>query len=123
MEAAVRHEHAHWANGRWWWSHALFAARLLQCGNPVALWVFREYCVEIEIDCDATAVSGQDPKVLARVLLMIYQSTDRRDMAARQALRRRVDVLLAAGPANHALPMPTVVAASALMMAVLPWLV
>jgi len=123
IDATTRHEHAHWADGRWWVSHALFAARLLQSGNPVALWVFREYCLENEIDCDAIAVTGRDPRVLARVLLMVYQSADRRDMAARQALRRRVDVLLAAGPVDHALPMPTVVAASALMMAVLPWLV
>ena len=55
---SIAHEHAHWQAGRWWWSHALFAVRLLQCYNPVALWVFREYCLEVEIDCDAIAVAG-----------------------------------------------------------------
>lgn len=123
LGAVIRHEHAHWAGGRWWWSHALFAARLLQCGNLVALWVFREYCLEIEIDCDAMAVAGHERKELARVLLIIYQTTDRRDVAARHALRRRVDVLLGGGPADDALPVSTVLAASAVMVVMLPWLV
>jgi Zn-dependent protease with chaperone function len=123
LGAVVRHEHAHWVGGRWWWSHALFGARLLQCGNPVALWVFREYCLEVEIDCDAIAVAGRDASVLARVLLGLYDGTDTRDVAARQALRRRVDVLLAGGPTDVALPTSTVLAVSAVMLVVLPWIV
>jgi Zn-dependent protease with chaperone function len=123
VDAVIRHEHAHWVGGRWWWSHALFGARLVQCFNPVALWAFREYCLEIEIDCDARAAGGRDAAVLARVLLRIYQDTDPRDVAARRALRRRVDVLLGSGVSDLALPIPTVVAATAVMVAVLPWLV
>jgi len=123
LDVAMRHEHAHWIGGRWWWSHALFGIRLLQSGNPVALWVFREYCLEIEIDCDAIAATGPDVAVLARVLLTVYQDTGPRDIATRQALRRRVDVLLGGGPANAALPAFTVLAASGVMLVVLPWLV
>lgn len=123
LEVAVAHEHAHWQAGRWLRSHALFAVRLLQCYNPVALWVFREYCIELEVGCDAVAVSGRDPHVLARVLLKIYQSTDRRDVAALGALRKRVDVLLAGGPQDTALPAATIAAAAVFMLVVLPWIV
>jgi hypothetical protein len=101
----------------------LFAVRLLQCYNPVALWVFREYCIEVEIACDSAAVSDRDPHVLARVLLRIYRGTDRRDLAARAALRKRVDVLLAGGARDAALPPFTVAAASLVMLLVLPWIV
>ena len=123
LETVVAHEHAHWQGGRWLRSHALFAVRLLQCYNPVALWVFREYCIEVEIDCDAVAVSGRDPHVLVRILLRIYRSTDRRDVATRRALRKRVDVLIGGGPQDAALPPFTILAASAVMLAVLPWIV
>lgn len=123
LQAVVAHEHAHWIAGRWLRSHGLFAVRLLQCYNPVALWVFREYCNEVEIGCDAVAVSGGDPGLLARVLLRVYQSTDRRDVATRAALRKRVDVLLAGGPQDAALPPFTIAAASAAMLVVLPWIV
>lgn len=123
LEAVLRHEHAHWQAGRWLRSHALFAVRLLQCYNPVALWAFREYCSELEIGCDAAAVRGRDPRVLARVLLRLYESADRRDVAARGALRKRVDVLLAGGPQDAALPPFTVAAVAVLMLVVLPWLV
>lgn len=123
LRTVVTHEHAHWLAGRWFRSHALFAVRLLQCYNPVALWVFREYCNEVEIGCDAAAVSGRDPRVLVRVLLKIYDATDRRDVAARAALRKRVDVLLGGGPQDTALPPFTILAASAVMLLVLPWIV
>jgi hypothetical protein len=122
-EAVVAHEHAHWRDGRWWQTHALFAVRLLQCYNPVALWAFREYCNEVEIACDAVAASGRDPHVLGRVLLKFYHSTDRRDVAARGALRKRVDVLLSGGPKDHALPPLTLLVASAVLVGLLPWIV
>lgn len=123
LEAVLRHEHAHWQAGRWLRSHTLFAVRLLQCYNPVALWAFREYCSELEIGCDAAAVRGRDPRVLARVLLRLYESADRRDVAARGVLRKRVDVLLAGGPQDAALPRFTVEAVVVVMLVVLPWLV
>jgi hypothetical protein len=123
LAAVMAHEHAHWQAGRWWWSHGLFVVRLLQCYNPVALWVFREHCIESEIECDAAAVAGRDPHVLARVLLRIYNATDRRDVSARAALRKRVDVILAGGPQDAPLPELTVTIASAVMLVVLPWIV
>ncbi len=123
LEVVVAHEHAHWQSGRWLQSHALFIARLLQCHSPVAMWVFREYCIEVEIACDADAVHGRDSHPLARVLLRIYQSTDRRDTAARAAIRKRVDVLLAGGPQDSTLSTVSIVAASVVMLLVLPWLV
>lgn len=123
LAIVIAHEHAHWRAGRWLRAHLLFLVRLLQCYSPVALWVFREYCVELEIGCDAQAVAGRDPNQLVRVLLRIYQATDRRDVAARGALRKRVDVLLAGGPNDAALPTGTVVAATVLMVVVLPWIV
>lgn len=123
LRTVVAHEHAHWMAGRWFQSHALFAVRLLQCYNPVALWVFREYCNEVEIGCDAVAVSGRDPRVLVRVLLKIYDGTDRRDVAARAALRKRVDVLLGGGPQDTVLPPFTILTASVAMLLVLPWIV
>ena len=123
LRAVVAHEHAHWLAGRWLRSHALFAVRMLQCYNPVALWVFREYCNEVEIGCDAVAVHGRDPRVLVRVLLKIYEGTDRRDVAARAALRKRVDVLLGGGPRDTALPPFTILTAAVVMLLVLPWIV
>ena len=123
LEAVVAHEQGHWQAGRWLLAHTLFAVRLLQCYNPVALWAFREYCIEVEIACDDVAVSGRDPHVLARILLKIYQATDRRDVAARGSLRKRVDVLLAGGPQDAALPPLTILAASTVMLVVLPWVV
>ncbi len=123
QHAAVRHEHAHWQAGRWGRMHALFIVRLVQLHNPVALWAFREYTVEQEIACDADAAGAGDRKSLGRVLLMVYGETDPRDVASRGALRKRVDVLLEGGPDDDALPGATVVAASAVMLVVLPWLV
>ncbi len=123
LDAVLTHEHAHWCQGRWWRTHVLFVIRLLQSYNPVALWAFREYCIEDEIACDAAAVAGRDPRVLARVLLRVYHATDGRDVAARSALRKRVDVLLAGGPVD-APPPPLVLPVVALvMLGVLPWLV
>lgn len=101
----LRHEHAHWTDGRWWRTHLLFVVRLVQVYNPVALWAFREHGVEIEIACDAQAVAGEtrqgqaraeqarDPaRRLARTLLRFYE--DAAGVATRWTLRRRVDVLL-----------------------------
>ena len=93
------------------------------CYSPVALWVFREYCIEVEIGCDAAAVHGRDPHQLARILLRIYDATDRRDAAARAAIRKRVDVLLGGGPQDDVLSTSTVATASFVMLLVLPWLV
>ena len=123
LATVVRHEHAHWYSGRWLRSHALFIVRLLQCHNPVALWSFREYCLEQEIACDAEAVSGRDRNLLIRPLLRIYESIDAGDLAARGALKKRVNVLLAGGPTDDALPAPTILAAGLVMLLVLPWLV
>ena len=123
LDVAVAHEHAHWESGRWFLSHALFVVRVLQCYSPVALWVFREYCIEVEIGCDAAAVAGRDPRLLVRVLLRIYQATDRRDAAARAAIRKRVDVLLDGGPRDGELSPVAIAAASLVMLLVLPWLV
>jgi hypothetical protein len=123
LAIAIAHEHAHWQAGRWWRSHALFLVRLLQCYSPVALWAFREYCLEVEIECDRAAVAGSDPNLLVRALLRVYESTDGRDAAARSAIRKRVKVLLGGAPDGDALPRATLIAASALMLVVLPWIV
>ena len=123
LAIVLRHENAHWQAGRWGWSHTLFLVRLVQCYNPVALWSFREYCLEVEIDCDAEAVAGRDPRLLTRTLLTIYESTDRRDVAARSVLRKRVDVLLDGGRRDDALPVATIVVASSVLLLLLPWVV
>jgi len=123
LAIAIAHEHAHAQPARWWASHALFVVRLVQIYNPIALWAFREYLIEVEVACDAVAVSQRDPHQLARILLKIYQSTDRGDVAARASLRKRVDVLLAGGPSDAALPAATVTAATVFMLIVLPWIV
>jgi hypothetical protein len=124
LAVAIRHEHAHWQAGRWLRSHGLFVVRLLQCHNPVALWAFREYCLEVEIECDASAVAGRDPGVLARALLAIYESIHRGDVAARSALRKRTSVLLGDDPVDDgALPPATIAVAGVILAAVLPWLV
>lgn len=123
LDVVLTHEHAHWQQRRWWRTHGLFVIRLIQSYNPVALWAFREYCIEEEIACDAAAVAGRDPRVLARVLLRVYQTTDARDLAARSALRKRVDVMLAGGPADAALPRVVLPAVTLIMLLVLPWLV
>jgi len=120
---ALHHEHAHWRGGRWIRSHVLFLFRLVQCYNPVALWSFREYCLEVEIACDAEAVSGRDARLLTRILLAIYESTDRRDAAARSALRKRVDVLLDGSRRDDGLPGATTAVAAAIFLLVLPWCV
>jgi Zn-dependent protease with chaperone function len=122
--AAVRHEHAHATPRRWWPMHLLFLARLAQLYNPVALWLFREYAVETEIACDEAAVAGGDSRPLARALLAVYDHTQRRDLAARAVLRRRVDLLLGrdgqpAGP----LGLLEVGAATLLLALLLPWVV
>lgn len=123
MGIAVRHEHEHWQGDRWARSHALFLVRLVQCYNPVALWAFREYCLEVEIECDAAAVSDRDSRILARTLLKVYESTPSRDIATRSALRKRIDVLLAGGPHADPLPLATTAVATAVLLGCLPWVV
>jgi hypothetical protein len=124
LTAVIRHEHAHWQRGRWWWSHALFAVRLLQLHNPFALWLFREWVIELEIRCDADAVRGDDPRPLARALLAVYSATDPADHAARATLRRRVDLLLGRRPETGHEPGWPVLATAVLLLALgLPWIV
>lgn len=123
LATALRHENAHWQRGRWARSHALFLLRLLQCYHPVALWAFREYCLEVEIECDAEAVAGGDPRLLSRTLFRLYESTDRRDVAARAALRKRVDALLDAPRPDETLSDLAIAVASAILLGVLPWVV
>jgi len=55
--------------------------------------------------------------------LKIYESTDRRDVSARSVLRKRVDVLLDGDRRDDDLPGATLVAASSILLAVLPWVV
>ena len=122
LEAVMRHEHAHWLSGRWRKEITLFVVRLAQLQNPVALWAFREYCVEVEIECDREAIQGNDPNVLARILLRLRGLTE--DIAAKSTLRKRIEVLM--DPArvdDNALPPLTIVLASMLMLLVLPWAV
>lgn len=123
LDTVLAHEHAHWQNGRWWQLHVLYVLHLLQCYHPVSLWAFREYCVEVEVACDAAAAGKGDRRRLARILLRLYRSTDPDDAAARAMLQKRVDVLMAGGPVPASLPTPTVVAAAGLMLLVLPWIV
>lgn len=124
LAAVLRHEHAHHRPRSWWAVHALYAARLVQCVNPVALWLFREYLVEVEIDCDRQAAAGGGERPLARALLALYERTDRGDLAARATLRLRVDLLLGRRPAAGFEPGPrTLAAASALLAVLLPWVV
>lgn len=125
LAAVLRHEHAHWQRGRWWRTHLLFVARLVQIYNPVALWAFREHTVETEIACDAEAVeSDPDTRRLARVLLRFYQDTARTAVAARFVLRRRVEVLLGRAPRPDEQPPPEVLwIAGALLLLGLPWIV
>lgn len=124
LDIVLRHENAHWQGGRWIRAHVLFLVRLVQCFNPVALLAFREYCLELEIECDAAAVAGRDARLLVRTLLTIYETTAPRDIAARSALRKRADILLGDSPLDDdALPTPTLVAAAGILLVVLPWLV
>lgn len=124
LRAVLRHEHAHWIRGRWLLVHLLFAARVVQFYNPVALWVFRHFSLEHEIACDRDAVAGRSPKPLVRALLLFYEATHPRDVATRRALRRRVDALRGRLPVDdRALPLRSVAAAAVLMLVLLPWVV
>jgi len=139
LAAVLRHENAHWQRGRWWRTHLLFLARVVQLYNPVALWAFREHTVETEIACNAEAVGvrsggenddprenddGGEARRLARVLLRFYQDTARSAVAARFVLRRRVDVLLGRAPRPDEQPPPDVLwIAGALLLLGLPWIV
>ena len=121
MELAAAHDRARAGfQARTW---LLFVARLVQSYNPLALWAFREYRLEVEIASDSMAVAGHDPHALARVLLKAFQATERRDKAGRTMLRRRVDVLVAVGSGDAALPATTVAIAALVMLLVLPWIV
>ncbi len=124
LAAVLRHENAHWQRRRWLPLNLLFLVRLVQLYNPVALWVFRAYLLELEIACDADAVAGADRRPLARALLAFYDRTDPHDLAARGTLRRRVDILLGRHPHDDkALPVPAVAAAVAILLVTLPWIV
>ncbi|MFP3939334.1 MAG: M56 family metallopeptidase [Thermoanaerobaculia bacterium] len=125
LRAVLRHENAHHRPRRWWAIHALFAARLVQLANPVALWAFRAYTVELELACDAEAAGGgaRERRALARALLAVYEATDRTDRATREALKLRVDALLGKKPvADGALPAPSLAAAVGALLLLLPWL-
>jgi Zn-dependent protease with chaperone function len=124
LEAVVRHENAHWKDHRWLGSHLLFGFRIIQCYNPLALWVFREYTIELEIACDREAAAAVGPRPLARALLKVYEETDRRDSAARATLRKRVDTLRGRVRLDDAaLPATVVAAAALLLLGCLPWIV
>ena len=124
LEAVLWHEHAHWTDGRWLWSHVLFGLRMLQCYNPLALWIFREYAIELELDCDREAAAEVGARPLARALLEVYEGTDRRDSAARATLRKRVDALRGRVRIDdEALPVPALAAAALLLLGSLPWIV
>ncbi len=123
LEAVLRHENAHWGR-RWWWSHAFFGLRLLQSYNPLALWIFREVTIEIEIACDREAAKALGPRPLARALLEVYEGTDRKDSAARAVLRKRIDALRGRVRLDdEALPATVVAAAALLLLVALPWIV
>lgn len=123
IDAVLRHENAHRRNGRWWVVHLLFALRTIQIFNPFALWCFREYCVEVEILCDADAVAGYDNRSLATALLAVYETADPRD-GSLGALRKRVDLLLGRRPYDTLILNPAVeLLAISLLSVTLPWLV
>lgn len=125
IKAIVRHEHAHMVVGRWWATHLLFAARMIQAVNPVAMWVSREYAVENEIACDLEA-AGDDRDSLARVLFAIYEETGSHDSARRRVLQRRIDILLGRAPELYRipqLPSASLLFAGALMALLLPWVI
>ncbi len=128
LAAVLGHENAHWQRRRWLPLHLLFLARFVQLYNPVALWVFRAYLLELEIACDADAANqgraDADRRPLARALLAFYDRTEPGDLAARGTLRRRVDILLGRRPHDdRALPALAVAAAVALLLVTLPWIV
>jgi Zn-dependent protease with chaperone function len=124
LGAVLLHENAHWRRERWVITHLFFLLRILQFYNPVALWAFREYAIQVEIDCDADAVSGRNPKVLAAALLKVYESTNPSDFSSRNTLRRRVDTLLGkVEPADTKLPPWTVLVAALVLLLLLPWIV
>lgn len=124
LESVLRHENAHWRRGRWFYTHLFFLLRLLQCYNPVALWAFREYSIEVEVDCDGDAVDGNNYKPLARALMKVYESTDHGDYGARSILRARVDALVARPNAGEEpLRLESVVAAALVLLVLLPWIV
>ncbi len=123
LEAVVRHENAHWGRS-WWWSHAFFALRMVQCYNPLALWAFREFTIELEIACDREAAAAVGPRPLARALLEVYEGTARKDSAARAILRQRIDALRGRLRLDdEALPATVVAAAALLLLVSLPWIV
>ncbi len=123
LEAVLRHENAHWRPGRWWVTHALFVVRAVQLFNPLALWIFREYSIEVELECDREAAAAVGVAPMARALLAVYRTTRRRDTAARATLQRRVDVLLGRRAfEGDGLGEASVAVMAVLFLGALPWL-
>jgi Zn-dependent protease with chaperone function len=123
IRAVVRHEAAHWLRWRWISTHLLFLARLAQIYNPVALWAFREYTVELEIACDRSATRGQDREPLAKALFKIYRGSHPAELSERATLRRRVDVLIGRREfSGDRLPPQVLVAIALILMVTIPWI-
>jgi len=124
VRIVIRHEHAHWRGWRWSVTHLLFAARLVQLFNPVALWAFREYIVELEIACDLAAIEATDSEPLARALFKVYRASHPGEVAARATVRRRIDVLLGRIEiSDEPLPLPLAGAITLTLLLVVPWIV
>lgn len=125
LAAVLRHEWAHSRPRAWVAMHLLWTARLVQCFNPVALWVFREYSIESEIACDAEA-AGDDPIPMARALFVLYEESEEDEEVQRRVLRRRVDILLGRIPSavhRDQVPTASLVAAVVFWSLLLPWVI
>jgi Zn-dependent protease with chaperone function len=122
LSAALAHEHAHCEPRRWWTLRVLFIARALQPHSPAALWAFREHCLGEEIACDREASTDRGVIALARTLLRVYQRTPRTDVAARAALRHRIDALVHPLPDSQSPSLAVVTFITVAMTLALPWL-
>jgi len=124
VRVVIRHEHAHWSGWRWTAAHLLFVARLIQILNPVALWAFREYIVELEIACDLSAIEGRDHRPLARALFKIYRSSNPSELSVRATMRRRIEVLTGRlETSDQPLPATTITAVVLTLLLLVPWIV